>query len=56
MLTIVMYHCVRDLPRTRFPRIKGLLTEKFEGQLDYISGRYSLCSLKQVLAASRGRN
>lgn len=54
MLTIVMYHYVRDLPRTRFPRIKGLLTEKFEGQLDYISGHYSVCSLADVIAASRG--
>jgi peptidoglycan/xylan/chitin deacetylase (PgdA/CDA1 family) len=54
MLTIVMYHYVRDLPRTRFPRIKGLLTEKFEGQLDYVSGHYSVCSLADVIAASRG--
>src|SRR5450755_1876778 len=54
MITIVMYHYVRDLPRTRFPRIKGLLTEKFEGQLDYISGHYFVCSLADVIAASRG--
>jgi peptidoglycan/xylan/chitin deacetylase (PgdA/CDA1 family) len=56
MLTIVMYHYVRDLPQTRFPRIKGLLTEKFEGQLDYISGHYSVSSLAEVNAASRGEH
>jgi peptidoglycan/xylan/chitin deacetylase (PgdA/CDA1 family) len=54
MLAIVMYHYVRDLPRTQFPGIKGLLTEKFEGQLDYISSHYSVCKLTDVVAASRG--
>jgi peptidoglycan/xylan/chitin deacetylase (PgdA/CDA1 family) len=55
MLTIVMYHYVRDLPRTRFPGIKGLLTDHFEGQLDYISKTYSVCTLADVIAASRGQ-
>lgn len=55
-LTIVMYHYVRDLPRTRFPGIKGLLTEKFEGQLDYVSSHYSVCKLTEVVAASRGEH
>jgi peptidoglycan/xylan/chitin deacetylase (PgdA/CDA1 family) len=54
MLTIVMYHYVRDLARTRFPRIKGLLTEKFDGQLDYIARHYAICSLAQVIATMRG--
>src|SRR5215813_6247872 len=56
MLTIVMYHYVRDLPRTKFPRIKGLLTERFDGQLDYISRHYSVCSFAQVLAAQKGES
>ena len=54
MLTIIMYHYVRDLPRTRYPQIKGLLTEKFEGQLDYITKHYNVCSAAQVILASRG--
>jgi len=49
-----MYHYVRDLPRTLYPRIKGLLTERFEGQLDYISKHYHVCSLAKVVAAIRG--
>ncbi len=28
-LHIVMYHYVRDLPRTRFPRIKGMMLDEF---------------------------
>ena len=56
MLTIIMYHYVRDLPRTRYPRIKGLLTEKFEGQLDYITKHYTVCSLGQIISAIRGED
>ncbi len=49
-----MYHYVRDLPRTQFPRIKGLLTRNFNGQLDYIAKHYSVCKLAEVVEASRG--
>jgi peptidoglycan/xylan/chitin deacetylase (PgdA/CDA1 family) len=51
ILTIIVYHYVRNLPRTRYPRIKGLLTKKFEGQLDYVAKHYNICSVKQVLSA-----
>ncbi len=51
-----MYHYVRDLPRTRSPRIKGLLTEKFEGQLDYIAKHYTVCSLAQVISVMRSQD
>ena len=54
MLTVVMYHDVRPLPRTRYPEIRGLQTEKFEGQLDYILKHYTVCCLRQVIAAARG--
>ena len=35
-VTIVMYHYVRDLERTRYPEIKGLDAKKFRGQLMHI--------------------
>lgn len=54
MLTIVMYHYIRDLPRSRYPRIKALQTERFDRQLDYICKHYTVCSLLQVAAAARG--
>ena len=56
MMTIIMYHYVRDLPRSRYPKIKGLLTEKFEGQLDYILKHYTVCSMGQVISAIRGED
>lgn len=29
-LHVVMYHYIRDLPRTPFPRIKGMLLSSFQ--------------------------
>lgn len=40
-VTIVMYHYVRDLQRSRFPKIKGLSVEGFRRQLDYIQAHYT---------------
>jgi len=54
MLTIMMYHYVRDLPRTRFPQIRGLSTDRFEGQLEYLTKHYALCSPEDLTAAVRG--
>jgi peptidoglycan/xylan/chitin deacetylase (PgdA/CDA1 family) len=54
MLTIIMYHYVRDLSHTAYPGIKGLRTAWFEGQLDYVDRHYTVCSLADVLRAIRG--
>jgi peptidoglycan/xylan/chitin deacetylase (PgdA/CDA1 family) len=50
-VTIVMYHYVRDLKRSRFPAIKGLSLERFRSQLDYIQGHYTPISVEQLLSA-----
>jgi peptidoglycan/xylan/chitin deacetylase (PgdA/CDA1 family) len=50
-LTIVMYHYVRDLERSRHPAIKGLATERFRRQLDYIQARYTPIRVEDLLAA-----
>lgn len=49
MLTVVMYHYVRDLARSRFPRIKGLDRALFVGQLDYLSRHYTVVSCEDVV-------
>lgn len=54
MLTIVMYHYVRDLRHSRFPRIKGLDVRDFRGQLDYLRGRYTVVSMEEVMYAAQG--
>lgn len=53
-LTIVMYHYVRDLAHSRYPAIKALNTAEFEKQLDWITQRYTVCSTRDVIVASRG--
>jgi len=50
-VTIVMYHYVRDLDRSRFPAIKGLSIERFCRQLDYIQNRYTPIAVEDVLEA-----
>jgi peptidoglycan/xylan/chitin deacetylase (PgdA/CDA1 family) len=50
-VTIVMYHYVRDLKRSRFPAIKGLTVERFRHQLDHIAARYTPISVEQLLGA-----
>src|SRR5690242_8239725 len=53
-LTIVMYHYVRPIAGSRYPRIRGLELADFEGQLDYIERHHRVVSMAQVLAAARG--
>jgi peptidoglycan/xylan/chitin deacetylase (PgdA/CDA1 family) len=49
LLTIVMYHYVRPLQRTRYPAIRGLDLELFCQQLDYLQAHYSIVSMDAVL-------
>ena len=50
-LTIVMYHYVRDLRRSRFPEIKGLQTELFHQQIAYIAKHYYPISAYDLMDA-----
>ena len=50
-VTIVMYHYVRDLKRSRFPAIKGLSIERFCYQLDYIEAHYTPIAVAELLEA-----
>jgi peptidoglycan/xylan/chitin deacetylase (PgdA/CDA1 family) len=49
VLNVVMYHYVRDLPRTPFPRIKGMLLESFRSQVKKLSERYEMARLETAL-------
>ncbi len=53
-LTIVMYHYVRDLERTRYPRIKGLRLSAFRQQLAYMQRFYNFVAVQDLLAALEG--
>ncbi|WP_185827498.1 polysaccharide deacetylase family protein [Halomonas nitroreducens] len=53
-LTIVMYHYVRPLHRSRYPELKALELSCFRGQLDFIGRHYTVVDMEQVIAATRG--
>jgi peptidoglycan/xylan/chitin deacetylase (PgdA/CDA1 family) len=50
-VTIVMYHYVRDLARSRYPAIKGLSLERFQRQIDYIQSHYTPVSVEDLIEA-----
>jgi peptidoglycan/xylan/chitin deacetylase (PgdA/CDA1 family) len=54
-LTIVMYHYVRPIAGSTYPRIRGLELKDFEGQLDYIQRHYKCVSVNEVIDAAHGR-
>jgi peptidoglycan/xylan/chitin deacetylase (PgdA/CDA1 family) len=53
-LTIVKYSYVRDVARSRFPRLKARGLVEFEAQLDYIASTYHVVSAEDVVAAAAG--
>jgi peptidoglycan/xylan/chitin deacetylase (PgdA/CDA1 family) len=55
MLHIVMYHYVRDLPRTRYPRIKGMLLNDFDQQVRALSDEFEMASIESCLEYLSGR-
>jgi len=50
-----MYHYVRDLPRTRFPRIKAALSDDFRRQVAWLSERHEMATLESALAFLAGK-
>ena len=54
-LNVVMYHYVRDLPHTRFPRIKGLLSDDFKRQVGWLAERHEMATLESALAFLSGK-
>ena len=50
-VTIVMYHYVRELPLTRYPKINGLKTSQFKEQIRYLKKFYNFITVEECLAA-----
>ena len=46
-----MYHYVRELPFTRYPKINGLLTSQFKEQLAYIEKYYRFVTVEDCIDA-----
>lgn len=54
-LRAVMYHYVRDLPKTRFPRLNAMKTETFSRQIADFVEMYEVVPLETALAFLGGR-
>lgn len=52
-LTIVMYHYVRDLNRTRYPAIRGRQTTEFRFQVKHFLREYTPVSMAEVVHCVR---
>ena len=48
---VVMYHYVRDLLNSRYPRIKGLDYKKFREQVNYLKKKYEIITMEEAIAA-----
>lgn len=53
-LTVVMYHYVRDLKNSRYPQIKGLQTELFKEQIEYMKRHYHFVTVEDVIRTLNG--
>lgn len=53
-LHVVMYHYVRDLPTTRYPKIKGMMLDDFRGQIAWLASHFEMATLETALAFLRG--
>jgi peptidoglycan/xylan/chitin deacetylase (PgdA/CDA1 family) len=49
LLTILNYHYVRPLSRTRYPAINGCDVEIFVSQLDFLTDNYSIMSMSDLI-------
>lgn len=53
-VSIVMYHYVRNLARSRYPEIKGRDVAAFKRQLDHIGRHYTVVTAEHVIEAAKG--
>lgn len=47
-LAIIMYHYVRPIKGSKFPKIKGLELDGFHRQLDYLQDRYNFVTVDEI--------
>lgn len=50
-LAIVMYHYVRDLKNSRYPRIKGFDISEFKSQIEFFKANCNIITMEQLISA-----
>lgn len=48
-LTVVMYHYVRDLSKSKYPKIKGLDNKLFNKQIKYFKKNYNFVTINDII-------
>ena len=54
-LYIATYHYVRDLPNTRFPKIKGMLLDDFRRQTKALPDFFEMATVSSALEFLNGQ-
>lgn len=54
-ITIIMYHYVRELARSRFPSIKGIDVQKFDNQIKALMSRYTIIGFEEINEYRNGK-
>ncbi|WP_230405393.1 polysaccharide deacetylase family protein [Plesiomonas shigelloides] len=55
-LTVVMYHYVRNIMKSRYPEIKGLELDHFIEQLDFFDKNYNIVTMEEVISSYTKKN
>lgn len=55
-LYISMYHYTRDIVHSRYPQIKGLDTNLFREQIEYMKNNFNIVTMEQVIDAVEGKS
>ncbi len=55
-ITVVMYHYVRDIKKSKFPNIKGLDLRDFLNQLDYLQKYYNIISPEKLIDSIQNKS
>lgn len=53
-ITIVMYHYVREIRNSKYPKIKGLEIDGFKRQLDYLENNYKIIEAEKLIDFALG--
>jgi len=56
MLEFIMYHYVRDLKNSQFPKIKGLDYQDFLDQIKFLKKEYNILSIEEFLNSDFDQN
>lgn len=49
--SIIMFHYVREMEHTKYPKIKGRRVSEFKSQLDYMQSRYKFITMNDCINA-----